>query len=409
MDYYLIMELASELGYQLSMSGAETYRIEDSVSRVLHAYGLESEVYSVPNCLIVSIETPAGKPMTRMRRVGYHGNDLDAVEKLNTLSRLICSTQPTPEKAMEWLQETKAFFSSYTFPMIMVASFFSAFGYCFLFGGSFMDAICAGLCGFVIALINRSMDYLKTNQFVRTITAAFFMAVAAYGIGTLGIADNTDAVIIGSLMLLVPGLLFTNAMRDIMSGDTNSGINRIMQVLLIAAAICLGTAAAWTVLTPILGEPVNAQPVVYSLPAEAVAAFIGSIGFAILFNIHGPGMLLCGLGALLTWCAYRFGLSHGASNVMASFWATVMAAGYAEIMARVRKYPVISYLVVSIFPLIPGAGVYYTMNYAVRGDMVNFAEQGTNTIAVAAMMAVSMLLVSTAVYLWNIWKRNIRR
>lgn len=409
MDYNTLLEVAVELGYQLSMAGAETYRIEDSVSRVLRTYDLESEVYSVPNCLIVSIETPEGKPMTRMRRIGYHGNSLDAVEKFNTLSRYICAHKPEPEKAMRWLRDTESKVSRYSFPIILVASFFSAFGFCFLFGGTVIDAICAGICGLVVGLINRFMDILKTNQFVRTITAAFFMALLAYALGAFGVMDSADATVIGALMLLVPGLLFTNAMRDIMSGDTNSGINRIMQVLLIAAAICLGSGAAWSVLVPVLGEPVNAPATLHSFPVEALGSFIGSMGFAVLFNIHGPGMVICALGSVLTWGMYCLCLSLGCSDIMAYFWATIIAAGYAEIMARIRKYPAISYLVVAIFPLIPGAGVYFTMNHAVRGDMVSFAEQGTHTIAIAAMMAVGMLLVSTTVYLWGIWRRKLHK
>lgn len=408
MDYNLLLEVAVELGYQLSMSGAETYRIEDSVSRVLHAYGLESEVFSVPNNLIVSIETPDGRPMTRMRRIGYHGNNLDAVEKYNTLSRWLCDRTPEPTKAMQWLQDTRDHISSYSTPVLLFANFLGAFGFCFLFGGTLSDAFCAGLCGLVVGVVNQVMDKLNTNQFVRTLTAAFFMALAAYAVGSTGLINSSDAAIIGSLMLLVPGLLFTNAMRDIMSGDTNSGINRIMQVFLIAAAICLGTAAAWSVLVPVLGEPINAPIVDHMILVEIFGAFVSSIGFCILFNIHGPGMLLCATGAVLTWVMYRICLNMGTGTVMAYFWSTIIAASYSEIMARIRKYPAISYLVVSIFPLIPGAGVYYTMSHAVHGDMVSFADQGTHTIAIAAMMAVGIILVSTTVYLWSIWQRKLQ-
>jgi len=409
MNYSSILDLATDIGYELAMSGAETFRIEESISRILKTYGLDAEVFAIPNCLIVSVETPDGELMTRMRRIGYHGNNLDAVEKFNTLSRWLCDRKPEPSKAMRWLRDTQAHISSYSFPVLLLANFLSAFGFCFLFGGTLIDAVCAGLCGIIIGLINRVMDLLKTNQFVRTITAAFFMAALAYCLGSFGITDNTDAAIIGSLMLLVPGLLFTNAMRDIMSGDTNSGINRIMQVLLIAAAICLGTAAAWSVLIPVLGEPINAPVSAHSFPVEALGSFLGSIGFCILFNIHGPGMLLCGIGSVLTWGMYCLCLHLGCADIMSYFWATVAAAAYAEIMARIRKYPVISYLVVSVFPLIPGAGVYYTMNHAVRGDMTSFAEQGTHTIAIAAMMAVGMLLVSTTVHLWTIWQRKLHK
>ena len=72
-------------------------------------------------------------------------------------------------------------------------------------------------------------------------------------------------------------------------------------------------------------------------------------------------------------------------------------------MARIRKYPAISYLVVSIFPMIPGAGVYYTMNYAVRGEMEMFASQGMHTAAIAGIMAVGILLGSSTFRMYTYW------
>ncbi|MBQ5803878.1 MAG: threonine/serine exporter family protein, partial [Bacteroidales bacterium] len=78
-----------------------------------------------------------------------------------------------------------------------------------------------------------------------------------------------------------------------------------------------------------------------------------------------------------------------------------------ELMARVRKCPAISYLVVAIFPLIPGAGVYYTMRYAVLGQMDLFASQLMHTAAIAGIMAVAILLVSTSVRLW--FSRKIKK
>ena len=78
-------------------------------------------------------------------------------------------------------------------------------------------------------------------------------------------------------------------------------------------------------------------------------------------------------------------------------------------MARVRKYPAISYLVVSIFPLIPGAGIYRTMLYAVRGQMDQFATQGMFTAAIAGTMAVGILLVSTIVKIFWTWHGMSRK
>jgi uncharacterized membrane protein YjjB (DUF3815 family) len=97
-------------------------------------------------------------------------------------------------------------------------------------------------------------------------------------------------------------------------------------------------------------------------------------------------------------------LHFGGSDLSGYFWGTLVAAAYSEIMARVRKCPATSYLVVAIFPLIPGAGVYYTMRYAVLGQMDLFANQLMHTAAIAGIMAVAILLVSTSVRLWFNWK-----
>ena len=401
-DNNILLDVATELGYQLAMCGAETFRVEESINKVLYSYGATSEAFAIPNCLTVSIITADGKSMTRMRRIGYHGTDLDTVEKLNHLSRKICAERPAPVIAMQWLHETQSNRRQYSLPAYLIGNFLGASGFAFLFGGNLLDCVCAGICGLVIGVINRFMDSLKANQFFRIIIAAFLMATAAYTLGAAGFANNTDTVIIGALMILVPGLLFTNAMRDIIYGDTNSGINRIVQVFLIAVAIALGTGSAWSFTDMLWDFPVNPMPIDHSLWLECIACFIGCIGFAILFNIHGPGGLLCALGGVLTWIVYSLVLQFSGNDLPAYFFATVTASIYAEVMARIRKYPAISYLVVSAFPLIPGAGVYYTMNYAVRSDIENFATQGMHTIAIAGIMAVGILLASTVIRLWSI-------
>ena len=108
MDYYLLTDLAATMGYHLAMSGAETFRVEDTIHRILLAYGVECEVFAIPNSVSVSLEAANGKPLMIMRRIGFHGNDLEKMEKLNALSRQICAKKPAVDEAMEWLHETLA-------------------------------------------------------------------------------------------------------------------------------------------------------------------------------------------------------------------------------------------------------------------------------------------------------------
>ena len=409
LDYSTLLDLTSEIGYQLAMSGAETYRIEESINRIMAAYGINAEAFAIPNCLHVSIETDKQEPMTRMRRVGYHGNDLDAVEKYSNLSRRICQERPDPQVATQWLVETKQSCIHHSLWAYLLGTFMGACGFAVLFNGGLLECVISGLCGVLIGLVNKSMDRFKANPFFSTIAASFIMTLFAYLAGEVFGQLNTEAIITGALMILVPGLIFTNAIRDIIYGDTNSGINRIVQVLLIAAAIALGTGAAWRLSDLFLGSSDPGIHIAHSLWIEALAAFISGVGFTFIFNIHGNGKYLCAIGGLLTWVTYRICFMLLNDMIAAYFIGTTIAAGYAEIMARIRKYPAISYLVISAFPLIPGAGVYHTVKYAMGGDMATATEKGMETLSIAAVMAVGILLVSTAVRIITVqpWKKHI--
>ena len=405
MKYNILLDLATDLGYELAMCGAETFRVEESITLILRTYGIEAEVFAIPNCLHVSIDKD-GQPMTRMRRIGHHGNDLDGVERFSGLSRAICNRKPDPEEAMKWLDFVRDGRKSYRRIVSLLGYFLGAAGFGVLYGGNILDGLCAGLCGILVGIIGMFMDSLKANQFFRTIAAAFPMSMLASALCVIGLGLNPDMITIGALMLLVPGLLFTNAMRDIIFGDTNSGMNRIVQVLMIAAAIALGTAAGWNTAALLWGNPASPAVISYTFLHQMIPCFIGCMGFAIIFNIHGFGSVLCALGGVLTWGVYCLVLELAGDDLTAYFWSSFFASAYAETMARIRKYPAISYLVVSIFPLIPGAGVYYTMSHAVQGDMDRFASQGMHTAAIAGVIAVGILLVSTAVRMYFLWRRN---
>lgn len=409
MNHDILLDLVANLGYSLAMCGAETFRVEDSVNRILTAYKIESEVFAIPNCLIITIHTDDGRSATRMRRIGLHGNDLDSVEKYNSLSRRICTEKPQPEIAVQWLKEVEATRVHYKSPMLLFGNILVAAGFSVFFGGTVIDALCAGVSGLLMGVADQFLEKFRTNGFFKTIVCAFIMTFFACIFGIIGIADNTDMVIIGALMLLVPGLLFTNAMRDIIFGDTNSGINRIVEVLLVAAAIALGTGAAWNASASLWGIPQNAPALLHPYWIQCLTSIVSCVGFAYLFNIQGYGKLLCALGGALAWAAYGLTDYFGGGELLCYFFSTLTAAAYAEIMARIRKYPAISYLVISILPLIPGAGIYYTTNRLVSGDMTGFANQGKHVIAIAGVIAVGILMISTIVRLWNEWKHHSAR
>lgn len=393
MNYTLLMDLVSEIASKLAVSGAETYRVEESVKRICAAYGIESRVYAVPHSLIITIVIPGQQPMTQLCRMEHLGTDLEAVEHFSNLSRKICAQKPDWNEALAWLKETTQSQKHYSIPMELLGHVLVACGFCVFFGGGWQDAVCAGFCGLLLGFLSRCFS--KTNTFFHRIICGFSMAIFAYGCSALGLTRNVDTCVIGTLMLLVPGILFTNALRDIIFGDTNSGINRIVEVVLIAAAIALGTAAAWHTSVSLWGVPLNAPIFNHGPLLECIFSIVACLGFVIIFNIHGYGNLLCALGGGITWAVFCIAEALGGEELLCCFLATVTAAIFAEVMARIRKYPAISYLITSLLPLIPGAGIYYAAQQAVQGNSAGFVSYSTHTLAVAGSMAVGILLVVT--------------
>ena len=335
MNYTVLMDLVSAIASKLATSGAETYRVEESVKRICTAYGLDARVYAIPHSLFITIMIPGQHPMTQLCRMEHLGTDLEAVEQYSNLSRRICAEKPDWETALGWLDVADRTEKHFSIPMDLLGHVLVASGFCLFFGGSWLDSLSAGLCGLLLGVLSRILS--KTNTFFQKISSAFAMAFLAYSLSALGFAHNVDTCVIGALMLLVPGILFTNALRDIIFGDTNSGINRIVEVVLIAAAIALGTAAAWHASVSLWGAPVLASVRSYGPVVQCIFSVIASAGFVIIFNIHGYGNLLCALGGGITWAAFLVVQALGGGELLCYFAATVVAAVFAEVMARVRK------------------------------------------------------------------------
>ena len=136
----------------------------------------------------------------------------------------------------------------------------------------------------------------------------------------------------------------------------------------------------------------------YFMPA--VYAFLACIGFAILFNIHGVGIFICAGGGGLGWLCYLLTAPLVHSDIIQSFFAAVVIAAWSEGMARLRKCPVTSYLLVALFPLVPGGGIYYTMEHAVNGENELFLNTLLHTLGLAGALAVGVLVVASSVRLF---------
>ncbi|QEY34845.1 threonine/serine exporter [Caproiciproducens galactitolivorans] len=130
-------------------------------------------------------------------------------------------------------------------------------------------------------------------------------------------------------------------------------------------------------------------------------AFLACIPFGAVMNLRGKTLLFASLGGGIGWFFYLF--SNPLQNdIMQYFVATIAISVYSEIMARLFKMPVTGFLLAAMLPMVPGGGIYYTMEYCVIGNNEMFIETGIHTLGIAGALAVGTLLVSSLVRLWHI-------
>lgn len=131
-----------------------------------------------------------------------------------------------------------------------------------------------------------------------------------------------------------------------------------------------------------------------------VYAFCACIGFCLLFNIHGPGMIICGGGGALGWLIYLLMGLCWSGSFLRYLVAALTITLFSELMARLRHCPVTSYLIVALLPLVPGGGIYYAMRHCIAGDNHQFLTTLLETFGIAGALALGALLGSSIVRLF---------
>ena len=401
MDYDILLSGCCEVGRRLLEYGAEIPRAEDTVRRLLAAYGLEGEVFAIPNCVIVSAPCPDGRVRTVMRRVAPASVDIEGIERFNDLSRRLCAAPPAdPAQLPRLCAETAENLRRYPAALCLLGYFVGAFFFALFFSGGWAEAAAAGLaglaCGACLTLLGRA----GVNPFLATVAAAFVLGGLACGLSALGAPISLEVTIAGAIMVLVPGLVFTNFMSDLLTGDMVAGLATFARAVLSAGAIALGAGAAMALFREAL-PPQAGQVQAYSPALYCLFAFVACLGFCIPFNTQGVGALLCCLGGALGWAVYLGAMGLWNNPFAASLAAAVSVSAYSEWMARRRRCPATSYLIIAMFPLVPGLTVYQAMDHGLRGDTELFLDTFFRTMGIAGCLALGLLMVASALALKN--------
>lgn len=238
---YEVVECCLLAGEIMLQNGAETYRVEDTMKRIAAAFGvLQSEVFVMPTGIILSIDS--SKPITQLVRVSERSTDLFKVTKVNSISRQISAGELTVEEAKRRLKKVGASTRGYSLTAQVIASAIASGCFLIMFQGGwrdFLPAAVAGGLGFAALVYLHRLVELK---FFAELLSSFIIGLVAYLFVMSGLGHELDKIIIGSVMPLVPGLLITNAVRDLMAGHLVSGLSKGAEAILTSFAIGAGVA-----------------------------------------------------------------------------------------------------------------------------------------------------------------------
>lgn len=235
-----VLDLAFQMGEALLENGAEISRVQETMERVAQAYHVEDfHVYVLTNAIFVSGVEDGVLHTTKLRHIPSTTTHLGRICAVNQLSREIAQGLHPVAGALERLGEIRALPYS-PLPLAVLCCAVGSASFSYLFGGSWLDAAVAFFCGVALELFLSFASRRGMSKFLTNLSASALVTLCGGALFLLGLGDNMDKIIIGSIIRLVPGVALTNSIRDFFSGDYLSGAIRMLDAFLVGGCIAVG-------------------------------------------------------------------------------------------------------------------------------------------------------------------------
>ena len=371
-DFTQVLELASEAGHILLENGAEISRVEDIMARICTHYGVDSKNFFIlSNGIFTSgkagkVAKSGGQASTyaNIDFIPIRGAQLNKVTAVNRLSYDISAGKYTVEQAKERIAAIRKLPKKPDWLQILASAAASG-GFGVIFGGGWTDCLAAAIAGFILYVFVIFVSNRYLSKIVGNISNALVMMTSCIILWRLGLGNSLSNIIVGAIMPLVPGLAFTNGVRDLANSDYLAGLTRLTDALLGFFCIALGVSAAFMLDGWIFGgliqlTEVTASQQTYSFLWQCMGAFVGTWGFTALYNVDKEQYILSGIIGMLGWVVYLVVLRFaGATPVISSLVASFAVCLMSRFSAVPTRCPAQIFIICGIFTLVPGAGLFW--------------------------------------------------
>ena len=247
--------LAIRAGEIMMKSGGEIYRVEEIITRICRACDIAHvEVFATPTGIFASIGSGGeeGDIKTYIKAIKARTTDLTKISEINNLSRKFVSGDIDVEDAIKKAEAIDAK-KPYPLPVISIGAALTASIFCGLFGGGVTDCIAAAILGIMAYLLSFLLAKYGINYYITDFVCVALASFLALVSEAFRITTGHDFIIIGVLMLFVPGAALTNALRDFLTGDMLSGVSRLTEAVAIAVSLAAGAGIILTLWNSIGG------------------------------------------------------------------------------------------------------------------------------------------------------------
>lgn len=253
MDNISALELSFQMGEILLKNGAEISRVQETMERVARAYEIETfNVYVLTNAIFATGIEQGVEHAARLKHIPSTTIHFGRISAVNQLSREIAEGRHTVPEAFRILEKIRAIPYS-ALPLAVLACAVGSACFSYLFGGSWRDALIAFFCGVALELYLYWTNKRNLSKFLTNLSASALVTLCGAVFFLLGIGENMDKIIIGSIIRLVPGVALTTSIRDFFNGDYLSGAIRMLDALLVGGCIAVGVGVVVRVLSLLTG------------------------------------------------------------------------------------------------------------------------------------------------------------
>lgn len=398
-----VLEVASEAGHIMLENGAEIARVEETMERISRHYGIEKrKSFVLSNGIFTTGSAKEGDSETEryanIEFIPIRGTQMEKIVETNRLSREIEQGRYTLEEARQRLDTIRKMPPKPVYEQVFGSAIGSA-SFCAIFGGSLLDCAAAFIVGIVLWL---SVLYVTSSlsKILANIINGGLVAALSFLFCEIGFGNSLGNIIVGALIPLIPGVAFTNGIRDLTNEDYLAGVVRMLDALVVFLGMAIGACIVFVIQGHISGGVVMLRgaltdPATAVVPIQAASGFLGTIAFAILFGAPRNEYLSTGIVGALSWTGYFLMVKYSPlTTIEATFITSLITVILARETAVIRKCPITVFLICGLCPLIPGGGIFWMTYFLISKQYQSAMTSGLAAVSATIAIVLGIVVVT---------------